>query len=66
MKSSPFVPEVKEREANQPCFVMLNTSNDIGLGSKQIIFDLPDGTSIEQAQELARLLRGSGATVRVG
>jgi len=45
---------------------MLNPDQDIGLGSKQIIFDLPDGTGIEQAQELARLLRGSKATVRIG
>jgi hypothetical protein len=66
MKSSSFAPEVKERQPDQPCFVMLNTDKDIGLGSKQIIFDLPDGTSIEQAQELARLLRGSRATVRIG
>ncbi|WNV10723.1 hypothetical protein [Tardiphaga sp. 709] len=66
MQKSPFVPEVKERQADQPCFVMLNTDKDIGLGGKQIIFDLPDGTGIEQAQELARLLRGSRATVRVG
>jgi hypothetical protein len=53
MKSSQFVPEVKERQPGQPCFIMLNPDEDIGLGSKQIIFDLPDGTGIEQAQELA-------------
>jgi len=66
MKSSRFVPEVKERQSGQPCFIMLNPDQDIGLGSKQIIFDLPDGTGVEQAQELARLLRGSKATVRIG
>lgn len=66
MKSSRFVPEVKEREANQPCFVMLNPDNDIGLGGKHIVFDLPDGTRIEQAEELAPLLRSSRATVRIG
>lgn len=66
MKSSPFVAEVKERGANQPCFIMLNTDQDIGLGSKQVIFDMPEGTGIEQAQEFARMLRSSGAAVRVG
>jgi hypothetical protein len=66
MKSSSFVPEVKERQPSQPCFVMLNTDKDIGLGSKQIIFDLPDDTGIEQAQALARILRSSRATVRIG
>jgi hypothetical protein len=66
MKSSSFVAEVKEHEVAQPCFVLLNTDKDIGLGTKHIIFDLPDGTDIGQAQELARLLRSSRATVRVG
>ena len=65
MKSSPFVPEVKERQPGQSCFVSLNTDQDIGLGSKQIVFDLPDGTSIEQAQELARALRSFRVRVRI-
>ncbi|NEU97505.1 hypothetical protein [Bradyrhizobium uaiense] len=66
MKNSPFVAEVKERQSGEPCFVMLNTDKDIGLGSKHVMFDMPAGTGIEHAQELARLLRSSRATVRVG
>lgn len=66
MESSPFATEVKERQPGEPCFVMLNTDKDIGLGSKHVIFDLPDGTGIEEAQEFARLLRSSRAVLRVG
>jgi hypothetical protein len=44
---------------------MLNVDQDIGLGNKQIIFDLPEGTGIEQAQELARILSGFKTRVRV-
>jgi hypothetical protein len=66
MAGSAFVPEVKERQAGQPCFIMLNPNDDIGLGKKQIIFDLPDGTNIEQAQDFARMLRSFRVRVRVG
>lgn len=65
MASSSFVPEVKERESGQPCFIMLNTAEDIGLGQKQILFDMPEGTGIEQAQELARALRSSRVRVSI-
>lgn len=58
MAGSSFMPEVKEQETGQPCFVVLNTDEDIGLQKKQIIFDLPNGTGIEDAQAFARSLRG--------
>ena len=32
MAASSFMLEVKEREAGQPCFIVLNTYEDIGLG----------------------------------
>ncbi|MBM3576628.1 MAG: hypothetical protein FJX40_02980 [Alphaproteobacteria bacterium] len=66
MANSKFVPEVKEREAGQPCFVALNTDQDIGLGKKQVIFELPNGTDIERAHEFAKMLRSFGVSVRVG
>jgi hypothetical protein len=65
MAGSSFVPEVKERESGQPCFIMLNPAEDIGLGQKQIVFDMPEGTGIEQAQELARALRSFRVRVRI-
>jgi len=66
MKSSKFVPEVKERQPGQPCFLMLNTYEDIGLGKKQIQFNLPEGTGFDEARELARILKSSGVTVSIG
>jgi hypothetical protein len=65
MVGSSFVPEVKEREAGQPCFVVLNTE-DSGLRKKQITFYMPDGTGIEQAQEFARALSTFQVRVDVG
>jgi hypothetical protein len=65
LAGSSFKPEVKEREHGQPCFIMLNADRDIGLGNKQIIFDLPEGTGIEQAQQLARVLSDFRIRVRV-
>lgn len=65
MQSYQFVPEVKERQLGEPCFVSLNIQQR-GVGRNQVIFDLPNGTSIKQAEELAQMLRNSGATIRIG
>jgi hypothetical protein len=65
MAGSSFMPEVKERERGRPCFILLNTYEDIGLGQKHIIFNRPDRSGIEQAQELAHALRKFRVRVRV-
>lgn len=41
MASSKFRTEVKERNPGEPCFVVLNTDQPIGLASKQIILISP-------------------------
>ncbi|VVS96389.1 conserved hypothetical protein [Sphingomonas sp. EC-HK361] len=37
-----YVAEVKEREADQPCFLLLNLNENIGLGGKSLYLDLPE------------------------
>ena len=62
---SNFVAELKEREAGQPCFLWLNTSEDIGLGQRAVLLTLPEGTGIVEAQALKDALRASGASIRL-
>jgi len=60
-----YVAEVKEREDGQPCFLYLNMDSDIGLGSKTIIIDLPEGTGLAEAETLRDALHRSGASIRL-
>lgn len=64
MTSSKFRAEVKEREAGEPCFVVLNMDQSIGLDPKQIVFDLPSGTGLPEARQLATALSGLTVSVR--
>ncbi|MEH2522039.1 hypothetical protein V1279_007612 [Bradyrhizobium sp. AZCC 1610] len=66
MPSSKFAAEVKERQAGEPCFVVINTDQAIGLDHKQVSFNLPHGTGLAEAEALAQALRASGATISVG
>lgn len=58
MTPSKFKAEVKEGEAGEPCFVVINTNQAIGLGHKQIVFNLPPGKSLVEARQLASTLSG--------
>lgn len=60
-----FVAEIKEGEPDQPCFLFLNASEDIGLGSKSLYLQLPDGTGMAEAKELRNALHKSGAKLRL-
>lgn len=60
-----FTAEVKERQRGEPCFVMISLHNDIGLGSKALMFDFPKGTDIYAAQRLASSLNESGCKICV-
>ncbi len=64
MPSSEFKAEVKERNPGEPCFVVINTDQSIGLDSKQIIFHLPEGTGLAEAHQLATALSGLTVSVR--
>ncbi len=61
-----YVAEVKEREADQPCFLFLNLSEDIGLGTKSLYLTLPEGTGLAEAKALRDALHASGAAIRLG
>lgn len=56
MPSSKFNAEVKARNPGEPYFVVLKTDQPIGLASKQIIFNLPSGTRLAEARQLASAL----------
>ena len=64
MTSSKFKAEVKEREAGESCFVVINTDESIGLDHKQIVFHLPAGTGLAKARQLADALGGLTVSVR--
>ena len=60
-----YVAEVKERDVGEPCFLLLNLSEDIGLGDKTVIIDLPKGTGIAEAKTLRDALHGSEASIEL-
>lgn len=64
-KPSKFVATVKERDRDQPCFVVIEAYDGIGIDGKQITLNLPDGTNIEDAKALASYLNDNVATVGI-
>jgi len=64
MTSSTFKAEVKERNPGEPCFVLINTDQPIGLNDKHVVLDLPAGTGIAETQQLANTLAGLRISVR--
>lgn len=65
MAARNFVAIVKERQAGQPCFLQFELYEDIGLGDgKQMVsLDVPDGTDIEYAQTVAKMLNDKVARI---
>lgn len=64
MTSWKFKAEIKECNPDEPCFVVLNTIQSIGLDPKQTIFDGPKGTGLVEARQLATALSGPIVSVR--
>jgi hypothetical protein len=60
-----FVAEIKEREAGEPCFLWINTTEDIGLGGRSITINLPSGTGYAEAKELRDALHKNGGSFRL-
>ena len=61
-----FTATVKEREAGQPCFVVLEPKDAIGLpADRQVALDMPEGTDLEAARAVARMLNDQVATIRL-
>ena len=65
MTSRNFTVTVKESEADQPCFLVLKLSEDIGLGNQSIILDLPEDSTIVDAAILAKTLNIEVANIRL-
>ncbi|TCR04065.1 hypothetical protein [Neorhizobium sp. JUb45] len=62
-----FVATVKERGANEPCFVQLELHEDIGLKTELLItLNLTEGTSISDAKAVANLINEKVATLSLG
>lgn len=52
-----FTATAKERQAGMPCFVMIEPHTSIGLESgKEIVFDMPGGTNLKDAEQVAAIL----------
>ena len=61
-----FTATVKEREVGQPCYVALELHSDVGLPrDKWITLNLPEGTGLEEAKAVARMLNDAVETVRL-
>ena len=59
-----FTATVKEREAGQPCFVMLEPKDSTGLpDGRTITLDLREGTGLGEALAVAKTLNEAVATV---
>lgn len=61
-----FTATVKEREAGQPCFIVLEPNEAIGLPTDmQVALDMPEGSDLEAARAVARMLNDQVATIRL-
>ena len=61
-----YVVTVKERQAGEPCFLLVELHEDIGLAHDQhIIFEMPEGTDYDYARECAKKLNNVGAKLTV-
>ena len=60
-----FVVTVKERDVGEPCFVVFELHEDIGIGNKQVRLNLPEGTGIEEAKALASHLNNAVSKIVV-
>ncbi|MEM8952032.1 MAG: hypothetical protein AAGC99_22195 [Pseudomonadota bacterium] len=57
---------VKERQPNEPCFLLVEPYEEIGVDEKlNIIFDMPPGTDYDDAKRLADQLNETDANIRV-
>ncbi|MDJ0275987.1 hypothetical protein QLH51_04105 [Sphingomonas sp. 2R-10] len=59
-----FTATVKERDVDQPCFVVIEL--DAEPSERHIVLDLPAGTTIEDAQDVARMLNRRIERARIG
>lgn len=59
-----FTATVKERQAGQPCFVVLELQAEPS--SRHVVLHLREGTGIEDAEEIARLLNRNVERTAVG
>lgn len=61
-----FVVTVKERQVNQPCFLVFEPHEEINLDENQsIVFDMPDGTNISDARKIAKMLNGLDVKLKI-
>jgi hypothetical protein len=59
MTSRNFTVTVQERNRDEPCFLVFETNDNIGLGTKAVRLDLRHGTGLAEVQELARKLNAN-------
>jgi hypothetical protein len=55
---------VKEREAGKPCYVVLELKSEPS--SRHVVLDFREGTTVEDAKAVARLLNHKVKAARVG
>lgn len=58
-----YVAEIKERGPGEPCFLWINTNDDIGLGREAVLIHLPEGSDYSDAEELRDVLHRLGAKI---
>ena len=59
MTSRNFTVTVKERNPGEPCFLVFESDDNVGVGTKAVRLDLRRGTGLAEAQELARKLNAN-------
>lgn len=63
LPASNYRATVKERQDGEPCFVEMELHEEVGL--QTIVFDMPEGTTIEYARRAADQLNNLGARLVV-
>jgi len=64
-ESRNFVVTVKEKQRDQPFFLVFETDENIGIGKRTLMLFLEPSVNLEQAKELANRLNTDGARLSV-
>ena len=60
-----FVATVNEQGPGEPCFIELEMHENIGMGNKNMLLCLPDGTDIDDAKRVSLILNSEIESLRL-
>lgn len=60
-----FVVTVKEREEGQPCSLHFELYEDIGLGRKMVVLEMPHGKGLSEAAALKEAINSQAYQIKI-